>query len=96
MADQRWAIVDTWNGGKGGRKIVFVSTMVENAGHNQCFEWIHRHTPFSYNEATKNQGYSVEPAPTECPRCGLGLQPDEEGILGCLECGSVVDYYKDK
>jgi hypothetical protein len=56
----KWQIVNTWNGGKGGRKIVFTSKEEGPAGHNECFEWIHRHTPFSFHEAVTNQGYVVE------------------------------------
>ncbi len=55
----KWLIVNTWNGGKGGRKVVFVSTKEGDAGHNECFEWIHSHTPFSFQEATTRQGYEV-------------------------------------
>jgi hypothetical protein len=57
----KYRIVNTWNGGKGGRKIEFVSTEEGEAGHNQCFKWIHRHTPFSFSEATGGQGYVIEP-----------------------------------
>lgn len=57
----RWQIVDTWNGGKGGSKVVYISKSEGNAGHNECFKWIHDHTSFSFHEATTNQGYKVEP-----------------------------------
>jgi hypothetical protein len=56
----RWRIVNTWNGGAGGERVVFTSAAVGNAGHNECFEWMHRNTPFSLHEATVNQGYRVE------------------------------------
>lgn len=57
----RWQIVNTWNGGAGGRVVVFTSKAEGNAGHNECFAWIHRTTPFSFAEATARQGYAVEP-----------------------------------
>lgn len=53
-------IVNTWNGGAGGRKAVFTSMKKGDDGHNECFEWIHKNTPFSFHEATINQGYVVE------------------------------------
>jgi hypothetical protein len=56
-ATMMYQIVNTWNGGKGGREIVFTGT------HNECFEWILKNTPFSFHEATTNQGYIVEEAP---------------------------------
>lgn len=55
-----WRVVDTWNGGKGGRTVRFTSTETGNAGYNQCFEWIHNNTSFSVSEATTNQGYLIE------------------------------------
>ena len=67
-----WRIVDHWRGGKGplGSKdlpalVVFTSNAAGNAGHNECFVWVHRHTPFSFAAATKDQGYTVEEAPKE-------------------------------
>lgn len=57
----RWRIVNTWNGGAGGRVVCFTSEAGGDAGHNECFAWMHQHTPFSFSEATTNQGYVVEP-----------------------------------
>ncbi len=57
----RFRIVNTWNGGAGGLVVVFTSKGTGDAGHNECFEWIHRNTSFSYSEATTRQGYKVEP-----------------------------------
>jgi hypothetical protein len=44
-------LIDTWNGGKGGERVVYTGT------ENACFEWVHANTPFSFSEATKRQGY---------------------------------------
>jgi len=52
---QVYRLVNTWNGGKGGRVEILTGT------HNECFEWVINHTPFSFHEATTNQGYVVEP-----------------------------------
>lgn len=57
----RWQIVNTWNGGAGGRVRVFLSERGGDAGHNECFEWVLRNTPFSFEEATTRQGYKIEP-----------------------------------
>ena len=59
--DKRWQIVNTWNGGKGGRRIEFTSSAIGDAGHNECFKWILDHTPFSFDMATRHQGYEVLP-----------------------------------
>lgn len=56
----RFQIVNTWNGGEGGRKVVFESESEGDAGHNECFAWILANTPFSFHEATTRQGYVVE------------------------------------
>jgi hypothetical protein len=61
----RYRIVNTWNAGKGGREVVYTSTETSDKGHNQCFVWIHHNTPFSFDEATKHQGYVVEPVAIE-------------------------------
>ena len=61
---QRWRIVNTWNGGKGGRVVVFVSTEVDDAGHNECFAWVHNNTPFSFSES-RRQGLICEQIPAE-------------------------------
>jgi hypothetical protein len=53
MNEQRYELVNTWNGGKLGRVVVFTGT------HNECFEWVLQHTPFSFAEATRNQGYEL-------------------------------------
>lgn len=39
---------------------MFVSTKEGDAGHNECFAWIHHNTPFSFSEAISRQGYVVE------------------------------------
>jgi hypothetical protein len=57
----RWAIIDTWNGGAGGRVMRFVSSGGGAVGHNECFKWIHDNTPFSFYEAVTHQGYKIEP-----------------------------------
>ena len=59
----RFQIVDTWNGGKGGRRVLFTSESTGVDGENECFAWILNHTPFSNHEATTRQGYVVESAP---------------------------------
>lgn len=51
-------LVNTWNGGHLGRRVVFTGTP------NECFEWILKHTPFSFHEATTNQGYVLEEVAT--------------------------------
>jgi len=56
----RYRIVNTWNGGKGGREVVFESTKEDTEGHNECFKWVHNNTPFSFEEAIKRQGYVIE------------------------------------
>ena len=45
----------TWNGGEGGRRVLFTGT------DDECFAWILDHTPFSVQEATSRQGYKIEP-----------------------------------
>ena len=57
----RWQIINTWNGGKGGEKVVFTSESSGAAGHNECFLWVLKNLPFSFHEATTNQGYKVVP-----------------------------------
>jgi hypothetical protein len=57
----RFRIINTWNGGAGGLVVVFTSKDTGPAGHNECFKWIHRNTPFSFSEAITRQGYKVEP-----------------------------------
>lgn len=57
----KWQIVNTWNGGKGGQVIVYTSENEGDAGHNECFSWIQVNTPFSFEEATRHQGYIVQP-----------------------------------
>lgn len=57
---RRWRLVNTWNGGAGGRVVVFTSTALGNEGHNECFKWVHDHTPFSFHAATHGQGYVME------------------------------------
>lgn len=59
--NHRWRIINTWNGGAGGLVVMFTSREVGNAGHNECFKWIHDHTSFSFHEAVTHQGYKVEP-----------------------------------
>jgi len=54
------SIVDTWNGGAGGRVSRFTSDLQGLEAWNECFEWILKHTPFSFTEATTNQGLEVE------------------------------------
>lgn len=54
----RWVVINTWNGGAGGRVVGFVSSVEGDAGHNECFEWIHMNTPY---EAVTHQGYKIEP-----------------------------------
>ena len=53
-------VINTWNGGKGGRQVVFETPLAADAGRDACFVWIHNNTPFSFYEATNNQGYVVE------------------------------------
>ena len=57
---RRFQVVNTWNGGAGGRRVQFVSPSVGDVGYNECFEWFHKNTSFSFSEATTNQGYHVE------------------------------------
>jgi hypothetical protein len=59
--DGLWRVLNTWNGGTGGITVRFTSTKTGNDGHNECFQWIHDHTPFSFYEATTHQGYKIEP-----------------------------------
>lgn len=61
--NNRWRVVNTWNGGKGGRVVAFESSATGDNGHNECFLWVHRNTPFSFHEATTRQGYVVEQIP---------------------------------
>ncbi len=58
----RWQIVDTWNGGEGGRKVVFTSAQTGNEGHNECFAWVHRNRSQSFDWETRHGGLKVEPA----------------------------------
>ena len=57
----RFRIVNTWNGGEGGRKVVFESKRAGVDGHNECFKWIHDHTSHSFDSAVRDQGYDIEP-----------------------------------
>jgi len=57
---RHFQVVNTWNGGAGGRRVQFVSPEVGTEGFNQCFKWVHDNTSFSFDEATTNQGYHVE------------------------------------
>ena len=52
--EKRYCLVDTWNGGRGSKVIKFEGT------YNECIEWIHTHTSFSFYEAITRQGYKVE------------------------------------
>ena len=61
MTEHRWQIINTWNGGAGGIVLCFTSKQTGDAGHNECFKWIHDHTPFSFSEATTHQGYKIDP-----------------------------------
>jgi len=64
-ANGLWRVVDTWNGGTRIPRLRFISTAMGDAGHNECFTWIHQNTGFSFSEATTRQGYIVEPVPAE-------------------------------
>lgn len=55
----RWQVVNNWNGGKEERIVEFTSKQDGIPGHNECFAWILKHTPFSYYEATTWQGYKI-------------------------------------
>ena len=102
MSMHRWQIVNTWNGGEGGRVVCFISKNVGDEGHNECFKWIHHNTSFSFSEATKRQGYKVEKfavveqpstealqADDECPNCQNGTLELQEDALVCRgECGA--------
>lgn len=57
----KWQIINTWNGGKKGRVVEFVSSKLGDEGHNECFKWFHKNTPFSFSTAVMHQGYAVEP-----------------------------------
>jgi hypothetical protein len=57
--DKRWRVINTWNGGKGGRVVEFTSESTGDAGHNECFTYLHKTTSFSFHEATTRQGYEV-------------------------------------
>lgn len=70
---QRWAVINTWNGGSLGRKVVFVSDDNMPTGHNQCFAWILHNTPFSFHEATTNQGYLVQLIDPDHDSEGIGV-----------------------
>jgi hypothetical protein len=59
-SEKRWRVVDRWNGGAGGAVVRFTSKSRGTEGHNECFVWIHRNTPFSFHEAVTRQGYHVE------------------------------------
>lgn len=66
-------IINTWNGGAGGRKVVFIASIGGVTGHNQCMAWIHKNTSFSFHEATHNQGYKMGfyRKGETCPTCGI-------------------------
>lgn len=51
----RFYLVDTWNGGTEHPVCVFVGT------ENECMEWVHANTSFSFSEATRRQGYALRP-----------------------------------
>lgn len=54
------SVIDTWNGGDGGRVSRFTSDKANIDGFSDCEIWIHDHTPFSFYEATTNQGLEIE------------------------------------
>lgn len=58
-AGRRFQVINTWNGGKGGRRVQFVSPGLGVDGYNDCFKWVHDNTSFSVDEATTNQGYVI-------------------------------------
>lgn len=61
---QKFKLIEdrTWDKslGKNERRITthFVGT------ENECFEWIHKNTSFSFDMATKHQGYKLVPVTT--------------------------------
>lgn len=55
-------LIDTWNGGKGGERLVFTGT------ENACMAWVHANRPYSFYEAVTNQGLTL--LPMTCARCG--------------------------
>lgn len=57
----RFRIVNTRNGGAGGRKVEYETKECGVAGGNECLKWVHDNTSFSFDEAIRNQGYVVEP-----------------------------------
>lgn len=63
MPEPRYDVVDTWNGGQGGRRVRFTGT------HDECVDWIHHHTSFSI-EMARHQGLAIQrgaDAPDEDP-----------------------------
>ena len=61
---EKWRVLNTWNGGAGGIVVEFESQRGGPAGHNECFEWIIKHKPFSFHEAVTRQGYKIEQVTT--------------------------------
>jgi hypothetical protein len=57
---RRWRIVNTWNGGAGGRVVVHTSSATGHAGYDECMKWIHTNTSFSFHQAITYQGYKLE------------------------------------
>jgi hypothetical protein len=53
----KYQITRSWDGGKDCLPFVVITLNSEN----ECFEWIHDHTPFSFHEAMTNQGYAIRP-----------------------------------
>jgi hypothetical protein len=62
--DRRHRIIDTWNGGKGGSVIVFVSLKCGYAGFNECVRWVHEFKSYSFSQH-RDQGLRVETFDTE-------------------------------
>lgn len=54
------SVINTWNGGDGGRVSKFTSESTDVAGFNECWQWIQKNTSFSFSEAIENQGYEIE------------------------------------
>jgi len=50
-----WRVVNTWNGGEGGRKVCFITS-----NQDELMPWFHANTSFSMDEAIAHQGYLVE------------------------------------
>lgn len=54
------SVINTWNGGSGGRLSKFSSENTGIDAQNDCFQWILENTTFSFYEATTNQGFEIE------------------------------------